>query len=73
MQLFQDFFLDFYYQVGVKSIVFGVLEDLKFKISEDSDQNKNFPGSTLSAVSAKMRQANRAEPGKLFNQTGGFF
>ena len=34
-----DFILDFWYQGGVKSTVFGVFEDLKFKISEGYKQN----------------------------------
>ena len=33
------FLLDFKYQGGVKSTVFGVFEDLKFKISEVCKQN----------------------------------
>ena len=33
------FFKNFLYQGGVKPTVFGVFEDLKFKISEGSDQN----------------------------------
>ena len=33
------FFLDFQYQVGVKSTVSGVFEGLKFKISEGQDKN----------------------------------
>ena len=33
------FFLDFYYQSGVKSTVSGVFNDLKFKISEGYKQN----------------------------------
>ena len=34
----------------------GVLEDLTFKISEGSDQNRSCPESALLAVSAKLRQ-----------------
>ena len=34
----------------------GVVEDLKFKISEGSDQNWCFPDSAQLAVSAKLRQ-----------------
>ena len=34
----------------------GVVEELKFKISEDSDQNWCFPDSAQLAVSAKLRQ-----------------
>ena len=37
----------------VKATVFGVLDDLTFKISEGSDQNLSCPES---AVSAKLRQ-----------------
>ena len=40
----------------MKPTVFGVFEDLKFKISEGLDQNWCFPGSALLAVSAKLRQ-----------------
>jgi hypothetical protein len=40
----------------VKAIVSGVVEDLKFKISEGSDQNWCFPDSAQLAVSAKLRQ-----------------
>ena len=36
--------------------VSGLFEDLKFKISEGSDQNQCFPGSAMLAVSAKLRQ-----------------
>ena len=35
-----------------------VVEDLRFKISEGSDQNWCFPGSAVLAVSAKLRQLN---------------
>ena len=45
------FSLASYYQGGVKSTVSRVFEDLKFKISEDSDQNWCFPGSVQLAVS----------------------
>ena len=38
------------YQGGVKSTVSWVFEDLKFKISEGSDQNRSCPGSALLAV-----------------------
>ena len=41
---------------GVKATVFGVVEDLKFKISEVSDQNWCFPDCAQLAVSAKLRQ-----------------
>ena len=36
--------------------VSGVVEDLKFKISEGSDQNWCFPDCPQLAVSAKLRQ-----------------
>ena len=48
-----------WYQGGVKATVSGVVEDLKFKISEGSDQNWCFPDSTQLAVSAKLRQLTR--------------
>ena len=40
----------------MKATVSGVFEDLKFKISEGSDQNSSCPDSALLAVSAKLRQ-----------------
>ena len=40
----------------MKATVSGVVEDLKFKISEGSDQNWYFPDSAQLAVSAKLRQ-----------------
>ena len=40
----------------MKATVFRVLEDLTFKISEGSDQNRSCPESALLAVSAKLRQ-----------------
>ena len=40
----------------MKSTVSGVVEDLKFKISEGYDQNWCFPDSVQLAVSAKLRQ-----------------
>mgnify|MGYP004393131905 FL=1 len=40
----------------MKATVSGVVEDLKFKISEGSDQNWCFPDSAQLAVSAKLRQ-----------------
>ena len=43
-------------QGGVKAKVSGVVEDLKLKISEGSDQNWCFPESAQLAVSAKLRQ-----------------
>ena len=45
------FFKNFLYQVGVKSTVSWVFEDLKFKISEDYDQNWCFPDCAQLAVS----------------------
>ena len=50
------FFKNFLYQGCVKSTVFWVFEDLKFKISEGYDQNWCFPDSAHLAVSAKLRQ-----------------
>ena len=50
------FFKNLLYQGGVKSTVFWVFEDLKFKISEGYDQNWCFPDSAQLAVSAKLRQ-----------------
>ena len=44
------FFKNFLYQGGVKSTVFGVVEDLKFKISEGYDLNWCFPDSAHLAV-----------------------
>ena len=40
----------------MKATVFGVVEDLKFKISEGSDPNWCFPDTAQLAVSAKLRQ-----------------
>ena len=40
----------------MKATVSGIVEDLKFKISEDSDQNWCFPDCAQLAVSAKLRQ-----------------
>ena len=40
----------------MKATFSGVVEDLKFKISEGSDPNWCFPGSAQLAVSAKLRQ-----------------
>ena len=40
----------------MKATVSGVVEDLKFKISEGSDPNWCFPDSVHLAVSAKLRQ-----------------
>ena len=45
------FSLASWYQGGVKSAVSRVFQDLKFKISEGSDQNWCFPGSAQLAVS----------------------
>ena len=40
----------------MKATFSGVVEDLKFKISEGSDQNWCFPDSAQLAVSANLRQ-----------------
>ena len=40
----------------MKATVSGVVEDLKFKISEGSDQNWCFPDPAQLAVSVKIRQ-----------------
>ena len=40
-----------WYQVGVKATVSGIVEDLKFKISEGLDHNWCFPDSAQLAVS----------------------
>ena len=40
----------------MKATVSGVVEDLKLKISESSDQNWQFPESAQLAVPAKLRQ-----------------
>ena len=40
----------------MKATVSGVVEDLKYKISEGSDQNWFFLDSAQLAVSAKLRQ-----------------
>ena len=45
-----------WYQGGVKATLSGVVEDLKFKISEGSDENWCFPDFAQLAVSAKLRQ-----------------
>ena len=45
-----------WYQGGVKATVSGVVEDLKFKISEGSDPNWCFPDSAQLAVSVQLRQ-----------------
>ena len=45
-----------WYPGGVEATVSGVVEDLKLKISEGSDQNWCFPESAQLAVSAKLRQ-----------------
>ena len=49
------FFENFLYQGGVKSTVFWVFEDLKFKVSEGYDQNWCFPDYAQLPVSAKLR------------------
>ena len=48
----------------MKATVSGVVEDLKFKISEGYDQNWCFSDSAQLAVSAKLRQLSQAESGK---------
>ena len=40
----------------MKATVFGVVENLKFKISEGLDQNWRFPDCAQLAVLAKLRQ-----------------
>ena len=40
----------------MKATISGVVEDLKFKISEGLDQNWCFPDSAQLVVSAKLRQ-----------------
>ena len=45
-----------WYQGGMKATVSGVVEDLKFKISEGSDPNWCFPDSAQLAVSVQLRQ-----------------
>ena len=40
----------------MKATISGIVEDLKFKISEGSDQNWCFPDCAQLAVSAKLRQ-----------------
>ena len=55
MYLYQGF-QQVWYQGGVKATVYGVVEDLKFKISEGSDQNWCFPDSAQLAVSVQLRQ-----------------
>ena len=40
----------------MKARVSGLVEDLKFKISEGLNQNWSFPDSAQLAVSAKLRQ-----------------
>ena len=48
----------------MKATVSGVFEDLKFKISEGSDQNLSCPESALLAVSV-AETASRADSGQL--------
>ena len=43
-------------QDGVRSTVYWVFEDLKFKISEGYDRNWCFPDSAQLAISAKLTQ-----------------
>ena len=49
-------FLDFKVSSYIEGYSFWVLWDLKFKISEGSDQNWSCPESAQLAVSAKLRQ-----------------
>ena len=49
----------------MKSTVSKVFEDLKFKISEDYEQNWSFSVSALSTCLVLGPQSNRAETGKL--------
>ena len=58
-----EFFKNFLYQGGVKSTLFGVFEDLKFKISEGYDQNWCFPDCPVSCLSL-AETANWEESGK---------
>ena len=51
MYVYSGFFENFLYQSGVKSTVFWVFEELKFKICEGYDQNWFFPDSAQLAVS----------------------
>ena len=51
----------------MKATVSGVFEDIKLKISEDSDQNWSSPGSALLAVSALMSKKNPESPKQTFN------
>ena len=54
-----------WYQSIMKATVSGVLEDLTFKISEDSDQNWSCPGSALLAVSGQLQFC--FEPSEIWN------
>ena len=52
----------FCYQGRLKATVSGVFKDLKFKISEGSDQNLSCPDSVLLAVSVLLRQPTGQRP-----------
>ena len=54
----------------MKATVFGVLEDLRFEISEGSDHNRRCPESAQLAVSAKPESAQLAVSAKLRQPTG---
>ena len=57
-----------WYQGGMKATVSGVVEDLKFKISEGSDPNWCFPDSAQLAVSAVSRKHQFwSEPSEILN------
>ena len=51
----------------MKATVFGVFEDLKFKISEGSDQNRSFPESALLTVSDSEQLQFWSEPSEILN------
>ena len=50
------FFENFLYQGGVKAKVSGVVEDLKFKISEGSDQFWMWPSESLNLRSSNTQE-----------------
>ena len=59
------------YQSGVKSTVFWVFEDLRFKSSEGYDQNWCFPDSLSLAETANWAQSGKhqfwSEPSEILN------
>ena len=65
------FFFNFLYQSGVKSTVFWVFEDLRFKSSEGYDQNWCFPDSLSLAETANWAQSGKhqfwSEPSEILN------